>query len=147
MLISFVSCTKSENSLDTSNSQDKLYAWFIDNGWYETIFEYGNPCNANSFYMGMDASGNIVGETFNSWGDYSSLWFDYRLYSTFDQVKELSDAPVDGFTDIFVCETNKCGVTRRVYLHNGTSYFYFKFYVERINSSQMKVFYKEWYPK
>ena len=154
------SCKKSDSSTsnsgsgNNSNSQEELYAWFIDNGWHEAIVQYGNTCEGvGGFYMDMDVSGNIVGLD-----DFQAPYYgrietqcDYRLYSSLETVKGLTEAPTDGYTNIFVCENTKCGVTKKHEYHwniqdsHTQDYlWYCKFYVERLDSSRVKVFFKEW---
>lgn len=157
------SCKKSDSAASSNengnnnggNSQEQLYEWFIDEGWHDAIVSYGNSCNGTGgFYMEMESNGTIVGKEEKGGAGYGR-WeekHDYRLYSTFDKVKELSAIPNDGYTNTFVCEDTRCGITRK-YRHtysvssaNDDKYYwdYCKFYVERINSNQVKVYYKEW---
>ena len=143
--ILFFSCSKSDD-------------WFMDNGWHEAIVSYENPCGSvgDDFFMEMDSDGNIVGfDETGGWHD--SRWarsYSYRLYSSFDKLHELETAPSDGYTETFVCNKKKYGVARFHYSFwiNGDydstiskEDIYCKFYVKRINSRQVKVYYKEWY--
>lgn len=156
LIISVVllSCTKNDDSSsssgdDNNNTQEQLYEWFINNGWNEAIVAYGTECFAHNSYgvtyfiMCMDEVGNILSS------QYAGGAKAFKIYSSFDKVKELTIAPDDGYTDKFVCEQNRAGISKVIvnydpeYPYNGT--YYCKFYVERINSSQVKVYYKEWY--
>jgi len=140
------SCKKNDSTVNSNNnsnnSQQELYDWFIDNGWHDAIVSHQNSCSGSGhFYMYMDASGNIEG---------SNGYYDFRLYSSFEKVKSLTTAPTDGYTSKFTCESKRYGIQRSKYSsYNGSVlyevYSYCKFYVERINSSQVKVYYKEWY--
>lgn len=157
------SCKKSDSAANDNNggnnnggnNQEQLYEWFIDEGWHDAIVSYGNPCNgAGGFYMEMASNGTIIGKEESGGAGYGR-WeyvYDYRLYSSFDKVKELVNIPNDGYTNTFVCDEIRCGITRK-YHHvwsvsaaNDDRYYwdYCKFYVERINSTQVKVYYKEW---
>lgn len=128
-------------------------SWFIDNGWVEGILEYGNTYEGIG--MQIDASGNIIGifKTSGYYYNHSESWWEFRLYSSFDQVKELTSAPTDGYVGNFLCDNTKCGVARNHTRSwsNGPNqswygpvcYSYYKFYMRRINSYQFRVYFKE----
>lgn len=158
MCLLLPSCKKNESAANDNsggNSQEQLYEWFIDEGWHDAIISYGTPCNGSGgFYMEMASNGTIIGKEESDGAGYAR-WeyvYDYRLYSSFDKVKELVDIPDDGYTNTFVCEDSRCGIARKYYhlwyvMYNPDEKYcwdYCKFYVERINSSQVKVYYKEW---
>ena len=139
-----------------TSCQKEDTAWFIDNGWVEGILEYGN--SYGGIGMQIDGSGNISG-MFSVDGYYynhSESWWEYRLYSSLDQLKELSTAPSDGYVGNFLCDDTKCGVARHhtrswsngpgTYSWYGpVNYTYYKFYMRRINYYQFRVYVKEWY--
>jgi len=109
-----LSCKKDDTTSDQTNNngQDELYTWFIDNGWHDAIVSYGNPCAGfGGFYMEVSSNGTIVGKA-ESGAQYYGRWeisYDYRLYSSFDKVKELENIPNDGYTNTFVCDNNPKG--------------------------------------
>ena len=74
--------------------------WFLDNGWVEVIMEYGNPIE---HFMQVDASGNIMGVDYSGgyYYEHSERWWDFRLYSSFDQLNDLTSAPSDGYVGSF----------------------------------------------
>ena len=80
-------------------------SWFIDNGWIEGILEYGN--SYGEIGMQIDASGNIIGifKTSGYYYNHGESWWEFRLYSAFDQVKELTSAPTDGYVGNFYAIT------------------------------------------
>ena len=139
-----------------ASCQKEDTAWFIDNGWTEGIFEYGNTYSAIG--MQIDVSGNINGihGTNGYYYNHDESRWEFRLYSSFDQLKELTSAPSDGYIDNFLCDNTKCGVARKYYRSwkNGPGtyswygpeiYTYYKFYMRKINSYQFRAYVKEWY--
>ncbi len=139
-----------------ASCQKEDTAWFIDNGWTEIILEYGN--SYGGIGMQIDANGNISGifEVNGYYYNHSESWWEYRLYSSFDQLKELASAPSDGYVGNFLCEDTRCVVARHhtrswsngpgTYSWYGpVCYTYYKIYMRRINSYQFKVYVKEWY--
>ena len=142
--LSITSCTKINGESES---------WFIDNGWVEGILEYGNTYEGIG--MQIDASGNIIGifKTNGYYYNHSESWWEFRLYSSFDQLKELTSAPTDGFVGNFLCDNTKCGVARNhtrswsngpnQSWYGPVNYSYYKYYMRRINSYQFRVYFKE----
>jgi len=133
-------------------------SWFVDNGWVEGILEYGNTYEGIG--MQIDASGNIIGifKTSGYYYNHGESWWEFRLYGSFDQLKELTSAPTDGYIGNFLCDNTKCGVARNhtrswsngpnESWYGPTCYSYYKFYMRRVNSYQFRVYLKEveeWY--
>lgn len=153
----FLGCSKENNNLDDNTNPIEpvdIYTddWFIDEGWTEVIFEYGNPCEKVG--MEIDMSGNIVGIDRFSAAYYgrTQITFDFRFFSSMDHLLELTTSPTEGYTSTFLCEQSKYGVSRKYHHswsigpnegHSTTTYSYYLFKIERINPTQFIVFYKE----
>lgn len=137
-----------------ASCQKEDTAWFLDNGWTEGILDCGNTYKGIG--MQIDANGNINGfyETNGYYYDHGMQQFSFRLYSSMDQLEELTNAPSDGYVGTFLCEGTNCGISRG-YHHTWSNhptfpssrswYTYYKFYMRRINSCQYKIYAKEWY--
>lgn len=147
ILFAVTGCNKLTNENDNPSEN-----WFIDEGWTEVIMEYGNPCT--EIGMEIDVSGNIIGIYKHSaaYYDHYLTSFEFRFFSSLDTLVGLEEAPTDGYTSTFLCQQSKYGVSRKYHNHWNVralhsydikEYYYYLFYIKRINDTQYKVFYKE----
>lgn len=148
-----VSCNKDEdnpsNPSDTSTYAENE-AYCLENGWTERELDITNgddsffdPDNFLDLYY--YTNGTIVLN--REWQYYTTSCA--KLYNSFNDLVSVSVPPTSANVQSFVCDNEKFGICK--FYSNFGSYNtpeydvkgYSKFYVRRINSKKIRIFYKK----
>ena len=142
----FISCNREEPTPDNPNNSDefdtyaKIEAYCLDNGWTEKYLSIENY--SHDSFEDMNNSMELYYEN-NGTLRQCRTYVDYKLFSSFSSLLEVNAPPVEGYITSFTCDNEKFGICRVGENPYDVESGYAKFYVRRINSNKVKIFYKK----